>query len=268
MIARKKHRHVAYETLETRELLSSQGWDGPGQGSADLNYYVGDAPGYLDESQVELAIETALDAWADVIDVEFTQTSTPHLPDSIDFEFAQIDGPNGTLAQAYFPDDVNRSRIAGDVQFDSSETWEIGNGRGGSAIDLTLVAVHEIGHSLGLDHIALPTAVMHASVSAYSSFQALSTADIDAALALYAPAPPPTTAETPIVSIAPPDDPSPDVATTETDKPDTTNNSPNWWISWKSFRAPWGRPPLFHHSYLFVFSQRWTSGFSQRWLRS
>ena len=76
-----------FEQLEDRSILSSRGWDGPGQGSAELTYYIGATPSYLSPSQVEDTLEKALDTWANVVDIEFTQTSIPNQRDSIDFEF-------------------------------------------------------------------------------------------------------------------------------------------------------------------------------------
>ena len=143
----------AYELLESRRCLSSVGWDGLGQGGASLSYYVGDVPA------------------------------------SIDFSFVPLDGPGGTLAQAYLPDDVNFGRIAGDVQFDIDEHWEFGNAQRNAATDLLLVAVHEIGHALGLEHSDNPSSVMYPSVSPNSAFQGLSPGDVDAILELYAPRP-------------------------------------------------------------------------------
>jgi hypothetical protein len=186
-----KRRSLSFEHMEGRLCMAaSVGWDGRGQGSASLTYYIGDAPANLGLSQdeIESALETALAAWSSTADITFTQTQTRGLPDSIDFSFAPIDGKGGTLAQAYFPDDVNPRIIAGDVQFDTSEQWENGNARGNAAFDLVYVAVHELGHALGLDHSEDAGSVLAARASANQRFTALSPHDVDDVLALYAPA--------------------------------------------------------------------------------
>ena len=183
-----RKRLLSAESLECRRVLtSSLGWDGPGLGSADLTYHIGDAPAYLNQQEVEAAIETALDSWSEVVDINFTQTNRPGLRDSIDFSFVNIDGRGSTLAQAYFPDDVNPARIAGDIQFDTSDPWEIGNSLGRSAFDLVSVAVHEVGHALGLDHIHESESILAPSISPNAEFTGLSTHDVEAIQNLYAP---------------------------------------------------------------------------------
>ena len=183
-------RTLNVEALEERRVLAvSVGWDGPGTGSAQLSYYIGQAPGGISQSTFEAAVETALKSWSDVAAITFVQTTQPGLNNSLDFTSKSIDGGGGTLAQAYFPSDVNRGRLAGDVEFDSAEKWEVGNSLGSAAFDLVLVAAHEIGHALGLDHSNNPSAVLYPSVSPAQSFKGLASADVSAIRALYSAAP-------------------------------------------------------------------------------
>jgi Ca2+-binding EF-hand superfamily protein len=204
---RKNTRRSQFESLEKRWCMaSSVGWDGPGLGSASLNYYVGTVPATLDRGQVETALKSALDAWGKVADISFRPTSLPQQLNSIDFTFRAIDGVGRAIAQGYFPNDLNPARIAGDIQFDSAESWEIGNGRGSSAFDLVQVAVHEVGHALGLDHLTATNSVMFPSVSPHQTYSGLGTADKNAILSLYAAADgvenTPTTTTTPTTPTA------------------------------------------------------------------
>ncbi len=179
-------RSLIVEGLEERRVLAaSVGWDGPGQGRAELSYYIGQAPSGMGQGTFETAVETALKAWSDVANIKFSQTTQAGLNNSLDFSSINIDGSGGTLAQAYFPPDLNRGRIAGDVQFDATERWEVGNALGIAAFDLVLVAAHEIGHALGLDHTNDTSAVLYPSVSPTQSFVGLDAHDVSAIRSLY-----------------------------------------------------------------------------------
>lgn len=237
---RKRAHRASLDPLEDRLCLSSVGWDGPGRGSASLTYYVGEAPTSLSQAEVNAALKSALGVWSSVADLTFTQTSQPNRRDSLDFTFRTLDGPGGVLARGYFPDDVNSARIAGDVQFDSSERWEVGNRLGGAAIDLVLTAVHEIGHTLGLEHSRAAGSVMADSISPNQTFTGLSASDVRSIQSLYAAADTststgsnptrPTTPSTPTTTTPFP--------TRPTQRPRTRFWIPPVWRRWFGTRRP------------------------------
>lgn len=72
-----------------------------------------------------------------------------------------IDGPSRVLAHAYGPGSqttFSNGSIAGDIHLDNSENWV-------NSIDLATVLLHEIGHTIGLDHSTVEGSVMFATYS-------------------------------------------------------------------------------------------------------
>lgn len=78
-----------------------------------------------------------------------------------------IDGAVGgnVLAHAYQPGNETYfgagGNIAGDVHFDNANAWSDGGGNG--TIDFYTVALHELGHALGLAHSTVAGSVMEAT---------------------------------------------------------------------------------------------------------
>ncbi|KAH7532562.1 metalloendoproteinase 3-MMP [Ziziphus jujuba] len=68
-----------------------------------------------------------------------------------------FDGPGGTLAHAFAPTD-------GRFHYDADETWSVGAVP--NAFDLETVALHEIGHLLGLGHSSVEGAIMYSGIAA------------------------------------------------------------------------------------------------------
>ncbi len=85
---------------------------------------------------------------------------------------------NSTIAQAYLPPPVNNYSIAGDIQINTSVTFNVG-----TEYDLFTVMVHEFGHALGLDHVTVPSACMYATYNGTDT--ALTSDEISGIKAIY-----------------------------------------------------------------------------------
>ncbi|XP_055493339.1 macrophage metalloelastase-like [Leucoraja erinacea] len=125
----------------------------------DLTYRIQRHTPDLQENDVNKIIAAALNAWASVTPLTFTPTTSIS---DIEITFAagehgdgsSFDGRNGVLAHAFGPG----TGLGGDIHFDEAETWTTGS----EGINLFLVAVHEAGHALGLDHSNDPNSIMAA----------------------------------------------------------------------------------------------------------
>ncbi|CAL1527267.1 unnamed protein product, partial [Lymnaea stagnalis] len=65
-----------------------------------------------------------------------------------DGDYNSFDGRGMLLAHAYPPGNVSMS---GDIHFDMDELWSSGVNKSDTR-DLMMIAMHEAGHSLGLQH--------------------------------------------------------------------------------------------------------------------
>ncbi|XP_066258815.1 matrix metalloproteinase-14 isoform X8 [Euwallacea similis] len=147
----------------------------------NLSYKISKYPPKLKRKEVDAEVQRAFNVWTDYTDLTFTPKSGQvHI--EIRFESGEhgdgdpFDGPGGTLAHAYFP------VFGGDAHFDATEAWSINSYRG---TNLFQVAAHEFGHSLGLSHSDVRSALMAPFYRGYDPTFRLDQDDIDGIQALY-----------------------------------------------------------------------------------
>ncbi len=164
----------------------------------------------------QAAIQAALQQWSAVSSLTFTQVSdNPNPAQAADIRIGFGDlgtASTGVIGQtnlrwdgigSLVPDEV--VRLEDPSQFALTTGDEVNFTYAGTTATLEQVALHEIGHALGLGHASDPNAVMYASVGAAN--QNLDGTDIAGIQSLYgppvsspeAPAPTPTPVPAPVV---------------------------------------------------------------------
>ncbi|SNT63915.1 Hemolysin-type calcium-binding repeat-containing protein [Tardiphaga sp. OK246] len=121
--------------------------------------------------------------WSQYADIQFKQVSSTASA-QIDLGFTSIDGLNNTLGIAHYTF-AGPSFISSSVEFDTGEGWHSVGGQAvsNSGVDLFIVALHEIGHTLGIDHYNVVPAVMNATYN--GSVSGFTASDIHAIQAIY-----------------------------------------------------------------------------------
>lgn len=174
-----------------------EGWDGPGQNAAELGYYFRSLTSKLTPEVGRAEFARAFAEWARYAKLTFTPADGPGLRRTIDILFASgshgdaypFDGPGKVIAHTYYPSPPNPEPVAGDMHLDADEAW-----RSGADTDLFSVALHELGHSLGLAHSDRPGSVMYPY---YRRVTGLTGEDIEAMRDLYAEQTPSSGGDTP-----------------------------------------------------------------------
>lgn len=109
-------------------------------------------------SDAEAQIEAALAEWAKYIQVEFRRGAC-YADRTLTFSWLPADHGDGTvfsgygIAHAFYPAGLSPEPEAGDVHFLRDHDW--------TPAELYLIALHEIGHALGLSHGRDPWGVMY-----------------------------------------------------------------------------------------------------------
>uniref|UniRef100_A0A6Q2X2I4 Peptidase metallopeptidase domain-containing protein n=1 Tax=Esox lucius TaxID=8010 RepID=A0A6Q2X2I4_ESOLU len=136
----------------------------PRCGVPDLTYRIENYTPDMSVAEVDQSITRALQVWAKVSPLRFTRIYRGTADIMISFtrrdhgDFNPFDGPGGILAHAFAPGPY----IGGDAHFDEEENFSFSSTRG---YNMFLVAAHEFGHSLGLDHSNDPGTLMFPTYS-------------------------------------------------------------------------------------------------------
>ena len=154
------------------------------------------------------AVRNAFGTWAGVVNFTFTEVAPTANPDIL-IGWRPANDPDhsmvgGVLAHADFPPgcSVVTNFLPKPVHFDDTEhTWNIGAAP--NTFDVETVALHEIGHILGLAHSNVAGSVMFPSVSSNFTKRALTQDDIDGIRSLYPGCGTPLTPIGPITAITP-----------------------------------------------------------------
>ncbi|XP_014645716.1 PREDICTED: matrix metalloproteinase-26 isoform X1 [Ceratotherium simum simum] len=126
-----------------------------------LTYRIINYPRDMKPDTVKDIMHDAVSVWSNVTPLIFQQAKSQDADIMLSFwDLAHgddwpFDGPGGILGHAFLPD----SEAPGVIHFDKGERWS----NSYKGFNLFLVAIHELGHSLGLRHSRSQNSIMYPS---------------------------------------------------------------------------------------------------------
>ena len=120
-----------------------------------------DFDSFIDESSFQDDIVAAFGSWEDIANIRFSLVPDTSSVD-IRLGWANIDGPGNILGDTSIPSSGPLNDVI--IRFDRNEDWITGGVSGApETINFNIVALHEIGHAIGIDHSNEASALMSSS---------------------------------------------------------------------------------------------------------
>ncbi len=141
-----------------------EGWDGPGLGTARLRYFLSRPSSDLEPAAQVRELTRAMAEWSRYVAITWQPGTRASEGLSVHLLWGALDHGDefpftaDVLAHAFYPSPPVPEPIAGDVHFNDTLLWGVGDPR---RWDVFSVALHELGHSLGLMHADDPQSVMY-----------------------------------------------------------------------------------------------------------
>lgn len=172
--ARRKRRYAIHGTV----------WN-----KTDLTYKIVNYTPTLSTKEVDDTIKKSLDMWSAASQIKFERVTDSKTEADILIKFVSgyhgdgrpADGPGKELAHAFFP--LDNKGLAGDLHFDNDEDYDVNGSH--VKVDLNWLSLHELGHSLGLDHSWNPESVMFPFYLGYIPGLTLYKDDVEGIQQLY-----------------------------------------------------------------------------------
>ncbi|EAT45766.1 AAEL002982-PA, partial [Aedes aegypti] len=163
-----------------RYVIGSESWR-----KRKITYFIANWSSKVGEDSVAKFMQRAFNEWAKYSNLKFVRVYDPSADIIVGFGSGHhgdnypFDGPGNILAHAFYPYEMQS--YGGDIHFDEDENWKENSTHLSDGVDFYSVAIHELGHSLGLAHSPVYSSLMFPYYKGITQ----GTLDYDDILAVY-----------------------------------------------------------------------------------